>query len=258
MDEAGALLHHPDGAAPLAALWAGRTGRPAAFEAEERAARREIIDRAFTSQLDAAAAALHRLARLDPATRDFSRAAIRRCPVALLAHFPTYRSYAGPAGRPAADQPMFERALDGARRDLRPAERAMLAAIDGWLGGAPAPAGHADAHRLAITRFQQLSAPVAAKSVEDTAFYRHGRLLSRNEVGSNPGVFARPAAAFHTRPAARTGSFPAAMLATATHDHKRGEDVRARPAVLSEIPDAWAAAVAGWLPAGTNPRPAMR
>jgi (1->4)-alpha-D-glucan 1-alpha-D-glucosylmutase len=97
------------------------------------------------------------------------------------------------------------------------------------------------ARPVAVARFQQLSAPVAAKSVEDTAFYRYGRLLSRNDVGFDVETFALDAASFHTRVLARAAHHPHAMLATATHDHKRGEDVRARLAVLSGMAEEWAA-----------------
>jgi (1->4)-alpha-D-glucan 1-alpha-D-glucosylmutase len=98
----------------------------------------------------------------------------------------------------------------------------------------------------AVRRFQQLSAPVAAKGVEDTAFYRYGRLLSRNDVGFDAERFAMSVAEFHTRMAARSRGWPRALLATATHDHKRGEDVRARLAVLSELPGLWLEHVARW------------
>src|SRR5262249_58882355 len=99
----------------------------------------------------------------------------------------------------------------------------------------------------AVGRFQQVSAPVAARSVEDTAFYRYGRLLSRNDVGFDPETFALSADAFHRRVLARAASHPHALLATATHDHKRGEDVRARLAVLSEIADELSALQARWV-----------
>jgi (1->4)-alpha-D-glucan 1-alpha-D-glucosylmutase len=98
-----------------------------------------------------------------------------------------------------------------------------------------------------MVRFQQLSAPVAAKSVEDTSFYRYGRLLSRNEVGSYPGQFAWTVSAFHAACAERQKRLPGAMVATATHDHKRGEDTRARLAVLSEIPEEWENSVKRWM-----------
>ena len=97
-----------------------------------------------------------------------------------------------------------------------------------------------------MVKFQQLSAPTAAKSVEDTAFYRYGRLLSRNEVGSEPSQWCLSPTAFHAANKERQKRFPLALLATATHDHKRGEDTRARLAVLSEIPSEWEAALQRW------------
>ncbi|SAY48364.1 Maltooligosyl trehalose synthase [Komagataeibacter rhaeticus] len=100
--------------------------------------------------------------------------------------------------------------------------------------------------RHAQLAFEHLTAPLAAKSLEDTAFYRYGRLLSRNEVGSDPQVLALPVAAFHDACAARAVRFPHALLATATHDHKRGEDARARLAVLSEVAVEWEGLVQGW------------
>jgi (1->4)-alpha-D-glucan 1-alpha-D-glucosylmutase len=88
--------------------------------------------------------------------------------------------------------------------------------------------------RKMLTRFQQLTAPAAAKAVEDTACYRSARLLSRNDVGFDPQHFCAPPQAFHDACRERAARFPDNLLATATHDHKRGEDTRARLAVLSE------------------------
>ncbi len=116
---------------------------------------------------------------------------------------------------------------------------ATLALLERWLGEEATPDS--------AVRFQQLSAPLAAKAVEDTAYYRYGVLLSRNEVGADVRRFSASVAEFHAACLARRKHFPDAMLATATHDHKRGEDVRARLAVLSEIPDEWERAVRRWL-----------
>jgi len=87
--------------------------------------------------------------------------------------------------------------------------------------------------------FQQATSPVAAKAVEDTAGYRYGRLLSRNEVGADPDVIAIEPPAFHARCQHRAESFPRNMITTATHDHKRGADLRMRLAVLSERASWW-------------------
>jgi (1->4)-alpha-D-glucan 1-alpha-D-glucosylmutase len=250
MDQVGALLHDPNGEAALTALWAELTQSTDNFEAEERAARRLILRDALASELNATAAALHRVARRDRATRDYTLTAIRRTLVEILVHFPVYRLYAGLAGRPETDDRVITRAIAGARRLMRATDRHLLDLIGSWLGGeAPRslPPGPLRRERLrAIVRFEQLSSPVAAKSVEDTAFYRYGRLLSRNEVGSNPGQFSLSQSAFHAACQERGRRYPYALLATGTHDHKRGEDVRARLAVLSEIPEEWASQLRRW------------
>ena len=97
-----------------------------------------------------------------------------------------------------------------------------------------------------IGKFQQITSPVAAKGIEDTALYVYNRLLSLNEVGADPRVFGLEPAAVHQWMSDRQHWWPAAFSATATHDSKRGEDVRARLNVLSEIPGAWKGAVRRW------------
>jgi (1->4)-alpha-D-glucan 1-alpha-D-glucosylmutase len=248
MDQIGALLHDPAGEAPLTRLWADRTGRTANFRLEEHAARCQILREVLASELNATAASVHRVALQDSATRDLTLGAIRRALRALLVHFPVYRLYAGAAGASEADARVMAIAFAGAMTACRRGDRDGLETSARWLAADPlraAPVGRArNERRRARVRFQQLSAPTAAKSVEDTAFYRYGRLLSRNEVGSDPGVFANSPADFHAACVARLEAFPRALLATATHDHKRGEDVRARLAVISEWPGAWEACVA--------------
>jgi (1->4)-alpha-D-glucan 1-alpha-D-glucosylmutase len=95
-------------------------------------------------------------------------------------------------------------------------------------------------------RFQQLTGPVMAKSLEDTLFYRYARLISLNEVGGDPGHFGTSLAEFHKANQERMRSWPSAMIATATHDTKRGEDARARLNALSEMPDVWREALERW------------
>ncbi len=243
MNDVAALLHDPDGAGPLTTLWTALTNRPAVFAAEAIAARRQILRQTLSSELWATAAALHRISRRNLATRDWTLTALRRALEELLVHFHSYRIYAGAAGASEADMRELHGAMAGARRTLRAADLGLLDLIGGWLRGDDmrhVPAGAPRQERLrAMVRFQQLSAPTAAKSVEDTAFYRYGRLLSRNEVGSDPDHFALAPDAFHAAMEGRRRRFPRGLLATATHDHKRGEDTRARLAVLSELPDEW-------------------
>ena len=250
MSDVAAVLHDPAGEAPLSALWTAMTGRPADFDTEAEAARRQILRESLSSELTNTAAALHRVARRDLTTRDNTWTAIRAVLIELLAHFHTYRLYAGAGGLFPADQQQLDRAMAATRRTVRTADLPLLELIGEWVSGKELrhfPPGTARAERQrAMVKFQQLSAPTAAKSVEDTAFYRYGRLLSRNEVGSEPGQFALSQNAFHVANRLRQKRFPEALLATATHDHKRGEDTRIRLAVISEIPAEWQSALQRW------------
>jgi len=241
MNEVSAVQHDASGEAPLAQLWHDLTHRPADFEQVEILARREILQRGFDAQLGSVASALHRLARSDSRTRDISAAAIRRGLVALLSHFPVYRGYDAGAKRSELDQAAFAKALAAAKAASPASVHTVLDHLDRWLGGEDGNPETIRLRKLAGTRFQQLSAPVAAKAVEDTAFYRYGRLLSRNDVGFDAARLSLSVEAFHAAAANRLATFPDSMLATATHDHKRGEDLRARLAVISEVPEAWKA-----------------
>ncbi|HVW73710.1 MAG TPA: malto-oligosyltrehalose synthase [Rhizomicrobium sp.] len=206
-------LQHADDQGALEILWRGISGRALSFDEEEILARREILDTKFVAQSDAAVRAFARAG--GNATKDDLGNVITalRC----------YRGYA--TGKPDTPGPgaCLSKALDRAQA-LRPLFEA-----------------DSDDPPLceALRRFHQLSAPVAAKAVEDTAFYRYGRLLSRNDVGFDPRRTFLSPADFHASVLTRAKALPHAMLTTATHDHKRGEDARARLAVLSARPGAW-------------------
>lgn len=251
MDQVGALMHDPAGESALSTLWAELSGDTKTFEEEVRAARHQLIAENFAGEFDALARTLQSIARSDIQTRDYSLAAIKRCLAALLIHFPVYRTYPHPEGRSAEDKEVFHRAKLGAQTHLRRADWPLLDELDKWMGGMPPLSiANADIRALclrATTQFQQLTPPMAAKSVEDTAFYRYGRLLSRNEVGAEPNHFALQPADFHRACAERFQRFPNSLLATATHDHKRGEDARMRIAAISETADEWSQAVRGWM-----------
>jgi (1->4)-alpha-D-glucan 1-alpha-D-glucosylmutase len=146
----------------------------------------------------------------------------------LAACFGVYRSYL-PATREHLDE-AFTRA-----RARRPDLAATFDALAPVLG---------DADQPAAARFQQTSGMIMAKGVEDCAFYRYNRLTSLNEVGGDPSEHDLAVADFHERMAARQVERPLAMTCTTTHDTKRGEDVRARIAVLAEAPEAWSEAFA--------------
>ncbi|MDP1542769.1 MAG: malto-oligosyltrehalose synthase [Polycyclovorans sp.] len=250
MNDVGALLHDHRGEATLNELWLGLSGGREYGE-EERSARRQIASELFASELRACAQAFSELAGQDPRWRDWSEGAFHRVLTEILTHFPTYRIYVDARGRSAADSAVMKHVVSASLATCRPGERALVTLIDRWLDGDEtaklAYPRSADAvRRRAVQRFQQLTAPIAAKAVEDTAFYRHARLMSRNEVGAHPEQFSICRWDFHRANLQRQQRHPQTLLATATHDHKRGEDVRTRLAVLSEYPQLWAEAVSHW------------
>jgi len=237
MNQVSLLQHDPAGEAPLTELWATVSERPE-FPEEVRLARHLVLNASLAGDCESVAQALLQVARDDLMTRDLTLGAIRRALQALVAHYPVYRTYFNACGRPAEDERFFQQALANARQDLSEADWPLLEQLEQWLGGQPwrqMPPGRPRKHlRHACVRFQQLTAPTAAKAVEDTAFYRSARLLSRNDVGFEAERFSAGCEHFHNEAQRRLRDFPDNLLATATHDHKRGEDSRARLAVMSE------------------------
>lgn len=246
MDQAGRWLHAAPGCAPLATAWRRISGRSGDFGAEVRQAREEMLRGPLQAEFLRASAALAALARRDPEARDFSPQMLARALATLLRVASGYRTSAGPAGLDAADRARLAEDARRAVAGMPEAVRAAVATIVPWLqGDAGADAAQAGARRRARRRVEQFATALNAKAVEDTGYYRHGVLLSRNEVGSlpDPAHFALDEAAFHAACQARAARHPRALLTTATHDHKRGEDLRARLAVLSERPRWWTAQV---------------
>ncbi|QYY79092.1 malto-oligosyltrehalose synthase [Pseudomonas germanica] len=238
MNQLSLLQHDPDGEFVLGDLWQRRTERPAAFIEEAQLARQQILNGSLASDCESVAQALLQVARDDLMTRDLTLGAIRRVLQALIVHFPVYRTYISAMGRSAQDEKFFQQAMDGARQSLGEGDWPVLDCVAAWLGGTPwrrKPRGRSrKILKHACVRFQQLTSPAAAKAVEDTALYRSAVLLSRNDVGYNTEQLSAPLSDFHAVNQQRLSEFPDNLLATATHDHKRGEDTRARLAVLSE------------------------
>ena len=205
------------------------------------ASRREVMTGALAGELTVLANRLLRLARADPRTRDFTQPALREALAAVAASFPVYRTYIVEEPT-AADRRYIDWAVGRARARSRAADPGIFdfvhAALLGRAANGPTPEALAFARR-----FQQFTAPVAAKGIEDTAFYRFNRLLSLNDVGSDPEIFGLRVAAWHAASRDRRARWPHTMLASSTHDSKRSEDVRNRLNVISELPAAWRLAV---------------
>ncbi|PTA47306.1 malto-oligosyltrehalose synthase [Micromonospora sp. RP3T] len=174
------------------------------------------------------AAELTRLAALVP---ELPREQVRDALAELAACFPVYRGY----------PPEGARHLATARSEAGRRRPDLTAVLDQVTARLRDPG-----HELAA-RFPQLTGAVMAKGVEDTAYYRWSRFVALNEVGGSPAHFGVPPAELHRFAAARHVRWPASMTALSTHDTKRGEDVRARLAVLSELPDRWAERVTDWM-----------
>lgn len=253
MDQASAVLHAEDDENRLGLFWSELSGRPASFADEEIAARREVLEHAFDGQLEAITARLMALAQAAGREADIPRGAMRRAITAIACNMRCYRTYLTGASAPEDPGLGFTEAVAAARGQ----PQAELIAIDfvvAVLAGTEV-ASEQRARRAVIRRFNQLTSPLAARSVEDTAFYRYGRLLSRNDVGFDAARFALLVPDFHSAMADRACLQPDAMLALSTHDHKRGADVRARLATLSQDPQSWMDAVQRWFALNDPIRP---
>lgn len=236
------LLTDPAGTDALSEAYAAFTGRAMPPGEVVRRAKLEIMASPMAAETEAVAARLHAIAQADPMTRDLGPVALRQALVQVVAALHVYRTYAdadgeGEAGRARIAAAVVEArtrepALDPLLFDFL--ERALTLDLpgDGLLG--------------AVRRAQQLSGPVMAKGLEDTALYRYNRLIALNEVGSEPGRYGLDPADFHEANRRRLEREPLAMLTTSTHDTKRGEDARMRIAALSGRAVDWRGAVEEW------------
>jgi (1->4)-alpha-D-glucan 1-alpha-D-glucosylmutase len=168
----------------------------------------------------------------------------------VVACFPVYRTYTAAAGEvQPRDRHYIEIAVARAKRRNPAVSTALFDFVRSVLlleGLEQFSEEDRAEHLHFVQRFQQFTGPMMAKAVEDTAFYRYHRLISLNEVGGDPTSFGSSVEHFHRQNSHRRDTYPFCLLATSTHDTKRGEDVRARIHVLSEIPSAWRNRVFRW------------
>ncbi|MBD2746339.1 malto-oligosyltrehalose synthase [Microvirga sp. BT688] len=205
----------------------------------------EIMEKNFASELGVLVSDIKVIADANRRTRDYTTFALRQALVEIVAAFPVYRSYLK-EGEPAAeDVRLIEETIAAAKTSSALPDQTVHGFIASALLGRT-QSGDADNVRRFRRRFQQLTGPVMAKSLEDTLFYRYGRLIALNEVGGDPGHFGLSPEGFHRLNEDRAQNWPHAMIATATHDTKRGEDARARLLALSEMPEEWAEALELW------------
>jgi len=208
-----------------------------------------IPQASMSSELYMLSYQLDRLAQKDRWSRDFSLNSLRQALTEVIACFPVYRSYISEAGVREPDRRNVEIAVQRAITRNSTMSRLLFHFVRNTLllkfPDAATVEDKAEQTHF-VGKFQQVSAPVMAKGVEDTAFYVYNRLLSLNEVGGDPGRFGVPDEALHRYLQERQAKWPFGLSPLSTHDTKRSEDVRARLNVLSELPDEWREAVLRW------------
>ena len=244
MNHVTRLFIDPAGEAPLTTLYADFTGEDATFADVVYAEKQRILRDVLASEFNRLAEYLVAVVRADRRNRDFTRGQVRDALREAVACFPVYRTYIrAEAGEvsPLDREYVAEALAEAARRrpDLPPDLLELL-------GDVLLLRVRGTNVAEFVMRFQQLTAPVTAKGVEDTAFYNYHRLVALNEVGGDPGTFSESLDEFHAAQAANQKLWPSTMLASSTHDTKRAEDVRIRIGLLSEVPDGWAETVGRW------------
>ncbi len=204
----------------------------------------------MASEINALGHELDRIAERNRRYRDFTLNSLTFALREVIACLRVYRTYiSGPDGVSPRDRQFLEVAVEEAkRRNPRTAEAIFDFVRDTLLLNNLSDFGESDRPQLVewAMKFQQLTGPIMAKSVEDTVFYTYNRLISLNEVGGSPDRYGVSVTTFHQQNAERLECWPHSLLTTSTHDTKRSEDVRARLDVLSEMPEEWEAALGRW------------
>lgn len=239
---AGGVLLNRRAESAMTDLYSSFTGETEDFATISRRTKRWVLDRTLASELERLTGRLAGICAHDRRGRDYSRPELRAALLELAASFPTYRTYVSPEQAEVDGESAAQiQAAVTAAAAWHPGRELLGLLQDLLLRSAP----HRPEREL-LVRLQQLTGPVMAKGVEDTAFYRYFRLISLNEVGDDPGRFGVSVEEFHHAMAERQARWPRSLNATSTHDTKRSEDVRARIHLLAEIPEFWGSTVRRW------------
>jgi malto-oligosyltrehalose synthase len=225
-------------------------GRHLDFDTVLYECKKHVMDTALAAVLEMLAVELDRISEANWNTRDFTLASLKAAIREVAACFPVYRTYVAERGANVEDRRDIDWAVALARERNQSREPTVFDFIHGALTTDITRKHHRTFKRRAVMgfamKFQQFTGPIAAKALEDTAFYRYTRLLSLNEVGGDPSRFGTTITAFHHLNEERAKLWPHTMVTTATHDTKRGEDVRARINVLTELPAEWGRRLRRW------------
>ena len=242
------LFVDPDGEQLLTGLYVERAGT-APFGEVVYQNKLLVLQTVLSSELQMLANQLDRLAQKDRSSRDFTLNGLRFALAQVIACFPVYRSYISDEGVHDPDHECVETAVRRAMARNPTMSRSLFRFVRDVLllcnPESTGEEGRAEQCHFA-SKFQQVTAPVMAMGLENTSFYVYNRLLALNEVGGDPARFGVAPEAVHRFNQSRRAKWPRALSPLSTHDTKRGEDVRARLNVLSELPQGWGECLERW------------
>jgi (1->4)-alpha-D-glucan 1-alpha-D-glucosylmutase len=244
------LFVNADGREDFDRIYHQFTKAPIGFSQLVNSTKKMIMLVSMASEINALGHELDRIAERNRRYRDFTLNSLTFALREIIACLRVYRTYInGPDAVSPRDRRFLEAAVEEAkRRNPRTADAIFDFVRDTLLLDNVRDFAESDRPRLVewAMKFQQLTGPIMAKSVEDTVFYTYNRLVSLNEVGGSPDRYGVSTTQFHRQNAERLERWPHSLLATATHDTKRGEDVRARLNTLSEMMSEWESALGRW------------
>ncbi|MDA8364440.1 MAG: malto-oligosyltrehalose synthase [Gammaproteobacteria bacterium] len=242
------LFVYPEAGPVLAELYERFTGHAVDFTELLWESKKLVMRTLMSGELMVLANLIDQISEGDRHTRDYTLHALRDALTEVIACFPVYRTYISAAGVSEEDRQCIEQAVTLAKRRSPAADCSVFDFVRRilLLENVRSPAKDDDPQLHFVMKFQQYTAPVMAKGMEDTSFYAHTCFIALNEVGDDPRRFGFSTAAFHSAGRERQRNWPHTLLSTSTHDSKRSEDVRARLDVLSEMPATWRTHVQRW------------
>jgi len=250
VNQVGGWLVHPEGEVPLTQLYTRIAGDPVRFADLLYECRKLVMRTLMSGELMVLATLLDRISEADRRTRDHTLHALRDALMEVIACFPVYRTYVTGAEVAERDRRFVNHAVLQARRRSPAVDVSVFQLVRSVLlleDLGDSSAGVREVLVDFVRKFQQYTSPVMAKGFEDTSFYVYNRFVSLNEVGGDPRRFGLSVEDFHLANTGRRAHWPHSMLCTSSHDTKRSEDVRARLAVLSEMPREWRGHVLRWV-----------
>jgi len=229
---------------PLTQFYREFTGESVDYPVLVRDKKRLVLSEVLGSDVNRLTDLLLQICERHRRHRDYSRHQLTDATRELIAWFPVYRTYVQPTAGEVSevDRHYIDAAMEAAIREQPDIEVTLFEFLRDLLSLAVT----GDLENEFVARFQQLTGPAMAKGVEDTLFYTYNRFVALNEVGGDPSRFGVSLQRFHEAAQEAQRHWPLSMLTTATHDTKRGEDIRARLTVLSEQPESWLVAVRRW------------